>query len=101
MWGFFIFINMNNHLTARAKIKALTSRVEKELYILKYGDAIFEELTDDLYVYIYAICVDKDCFPLIRYHGKVYLDSTRPMLFSTLLRLADDYGIKLDYNNIL
>jgi hypothetical protein len=92
---------MGNHLIAKNRIKALTTRIERDIYILKYGGEEFDEMDDDLYVYIYAICLDKDCFPLVRHNGNVYLNGSTPLLYSTLLRLADDYGIKLDYKKLL
>jgi len=92
---------MGNHLIAKNRMKALTSRIEKDIYILDYGNDTYTDLNDDLFIYVHSICLDKDQFPLIRYNGEIYINGSAPKLYSTLLHLAADYGIILDYRKII
>jgi len=92
---------MENHLIAKNRMKALTRCIEKDIYVLNYGNDSYTDLTDDLFIYVYSICLDKELFPLVRYNGGVYINGSAPRLYDTLLHLASDYDIILDYRKII
>jgi len=96
-----IFIYMGNHKAAKDKIKDVTARLEKALYVLKYGHEEFTDLTVDTYKLISDICKRENIpFPLIIYKDKYYLDGENPKIFCILSKLADDHQIVLNYKKL-
>jgi len=97
LFFFYIFINMSSHIIAKEKIKGLTARLEKSLYILKYGDRVITVMNSELYEKIRCICEDSGVeFPLVKICNDIYVDCNTPKVFCTLSKLADDHGIILD-----
>ena len=81
-------------------MKNLTSRIEKKIYILKYGDKEFSPLTDELFLEVYEIC-DGECdFPLKRVNGKIFIDAFQPDIFKVLTMLAESYDIVLNHKKL-
>ena len=91
---------MGSHIVAKEKIKSLTSKLEKSLYKLKYGDKEFNVLDESLYCRINSICENKYPFPLVKICDQIYLDGNSPQLYCTLAKLAEDYNIILNYEKV-
>lgn len=95
---------MCNVSIAREKVKNLTIKLEKDLYILRYSNSEFLELTDDIYIELKRLCDDNSCatlsFPLKKKDGKIYLNESNEDLFKVLHILAEDFSIVLDHMNV-
>ena len=92
---------MGNHKIAQKKLRDVTARLEKTLYVLRYGHEDFIDLTSDTYKSIYEICEKNNIsFPILIYKDKYYLDGENPHLFCILSKLAHNYGIVLNYKKL-
>ena len=95
---------MGNVALAKEKVKNLTLQIEKDLYILKYGDSEYTKLTDNVYDKLKEICLDELCepisFPLKKIDGEIYLDEENENLYKVLHILADDFSIILNHEEI-
>jgi len=89
---------MGNIITAKEKLKTVAAKIEKTLYVLKYGHEDYNILDRKLFFKVHGICEEEGIpFPLVKYQGEFYLDTTQPQLFCIMSRLADEFGIILNY----
>ena len=89
---------MGNHITAKNKLRNVANKIEKTLYALKYGHEDIRVLDSELYFKIQTICAtEKLPFPLVRDGNEFYLNEESQELYCVLSKLADKYGIILDY----
>ena len=92
---------MGNHITAKNKLKTVAAKIEKTLYVLKYGHEDYNVLDRKLFFKIQDICQQEAIpFPLMNNHEGFYLDTTHPQLYCIMSKLADEFGIILNYEKI-
>jgi len=88
---------MCNTTIAKAILKRLTTRTERELYYLKYEGGDYDEMSETLFKVIKSICKIRGiAFPLYKWGGVINLKKDDSTTYLSLNILADEYNIILD-----
>jgi len=92
---------MCNTIIAKSKLKRLTSRTEKDLYLLRYESNSFTPLTEDTLYLVRDICNDNNILcPLYKWSGEIKFKHTQKDFYNSLKLLATEYSIVFNLKNI-
>lgn len=92
---------MCNVSIAKDRVKTLTTKLEKDLYLLKYRHEDFIKMTDEVYDKIKEL-TDEDSsgrltFPFKKVGDNIYLNGNDDNLYKSLHILAEEFHIVLNY----
>ena len=92
---------MCNVSIAKAKLKHLKSRTEKDLYALKYESMDYLPLNEETFFKVKMACnANKLACPIYKYAGDIRFKDVSDTTFTVLHTLARDHKIYLNYTEI-
>jgi hypothetical protein len=92
---------MTNVSIAKSILKRLTSRTERDLYMLKYGDGNFTPITEEALYLVREICNENSITcPLYKWSGEVKFKQAEKDFYLVLNLLATEYSLVFDLKKI-
>jgi hypothetical protein len=93
---------MCNVTIAKTKIQQLTSRTEKDLYVLRYEAMNILPLNEDTYFKVKMICNNNNLpCPIYKYGGEIKFRKPEDNFYYVLNILAKEYNLYLDHTKFL